>query len=128
MENEHWTEIRGLLSESSNMPELVIDYKAVSNILQMCVRGLANFKIAYFNNMGEKEVERIIFQFLGFKGWEFDLDIDPWRMYTVTSGNHELYELELLNLTNLLGCGIIQLSYKLCEKYKTIQEEIQYYD
>ena len=128
MENEHWTEIRGLLSESRNMPELVIDYMAVSNILQMCVRGLANFKIAYFNHIDEDEVKRIIFQFLGFGGWEFDLDIDPWRMYAVTSGNFEVYELEMLNLTNLLECGIIRLSYKLCEKYKTIKEEIQNYD
>ena len=67
MENEHWTEIRGLLSESSSTPELVIDYMAVSNILQMCVRGLANFKIAYFNHTDEEMVKRTIFKYLGFR-------------------------------------------------------------
>ena len=128
MENEHWTKIRGLLSESSNMPELVIDYMAVANILQMSVRGLANFKIAYFNSMDEETIKRTIFQFLVFDGWEFDLDLDPWRMYIVTSGNFELYELQILSLTNLLDCGIIQLSYKLCKKYEQIREEIKQYD
>ena len=110
------------------MPELVIDYMAVTNILQMCVRGLANFKIAYFNSMDEEMIQRTIFQFLGFNGWEFDLDLDPWRMFVVSNGNYELYELQILSLTNLLDCGIIQLSYKLCKKYEQIREEIKQYD
>jgi hypothetical protein len=128
MENEHWAEIRGLLSESSNTPELVIDYMAVINILQMCVRGLANLKIARFNGMDEEMVRRTIFQFLGFNGWKFDLDLDPWRMFVVTNGNFESYKLQILSLTNLLNCDIIQLSYKLCKKYEQIREEIKQYD
>ena len=128
MENVYWTKIRGLLSESSNTPELVIDYMAVTNILQMSVRGLANFKIASFNGMDEEMVKHTLFKFLGFGGWEFDLDLDPWRMFVVTNGNFELYELQILSLTNLLDCDIIQLSYKLCKKYKQIREEIKQYD
>ena len=128
MENEQWPEIREYLSESGNIPEIVVDYLAVSNILQMCVRGLSNCKIAYFNHIDEDIIESALFRFLGFKGWDFDLDLDPWRVYVMTHGDFISYELRIMSLTNLLNCGIIQATYKLCKKYNTIKEEIEHYD
>lgn len=128
MENEHWQDIRKWISISSAVPEIVIDYISVSNILKLCVHGLSNDKIAYFNDTTEEYVESILFRYFGFTGWFFDLDLNPWRIYQSVLGNYELYEMKIWSLTNLINCDIIRLSYKLCKKYEQIREEIENYD
>ena len=128
MENEHWQDIRRWISLSSAVPEIVIDYTSVSNILKLCVHGLSNDKIAYFNDTTEEYVQSIIFRYFGFRGWDFDLDLNPWRLYQSTLGSYELYEMKIWSLTNLINCDIIRLSYKLCKKYEQIREEIENYD
>jgi hypothetical protein len=128
MENEHWQDIRKWISVRSAVPEIVIDYISVSNILKLCVNGLSNYKIAYFNDTTEEYVASILYRYFGFKGWDFDLDLNPWRIYKTTLGNYELYQMKIWDLTNLLDCDIIQISYKLCKKYETIREEIEQYD
>ena len=128
MENEHWQDIKRWISLKSDVPEIVIDYISVSNILKLCVNGLSNDKIAYFNDTSIKYVESILFRYLGFKGWTFDLDLNPWRIYQTSLGNYELYEMKIWSLTNIINCDIIHLSYNLCKKYENIREEIEQYD
>lgn len=128
MQNEHWAEIRKLISDTKNVPELVVDYLSVFNVLKMCVQGLGVMKIAYFNDMEWEQVEDILFRYFGMKGWLLDIDLNPWQIYCTTQGNYELYEMKILSLTNLVDYDIIHVSYKICEKYKTIKEEIQNYD
>jgi len=128
MENEHWKDIRNWISVKSSIPEIIIDYISVLNVLKLCVHGLSNAKIAYFSDISEEAVEDILFKYYGFKGWLIDLDLNPWRIYQTTQGNYELYEMNIWSLTNLLNYDIIGLSYKICKKYEVIREEIEYYD
>jgi hypothetical protein len=123
-----WTQTRKLLSDARDMPELVVDYIATVGIIKQCAYGLGNMKIAYFNDLEVEQVESILFQFLGFKGWLLDLDINPWHIYQTTQGNHELYEIRILSLTNLVDYDILRLSYKTCKTYERIKEEINKYD
>jgi hypothetical protein len=128
MQNEQWAEIRTMLSKAKNMPEIVVDYLSVLNVLKQCVHGLGNMKIAYFNDLEVEQVESILFQYFGMKGWLLDLDLNPWGIYCTAQGNYELYEMKILSLTNLVDYDIINTSYKLCKKYQTIREEIENYD
>ena len=128
MENEHWKDIRKWISTTSSIPEIIIDYISVLNVLKLCVYGLSNDKIAYFSDLNEEAVEDILFRYFGFKGWLLDLDLNPWRIYQTSQGNYELYQIKIWDLTSLLNYDIIGLSYKLCKKYETIKEEIENYD
>ena len=128
MENEHWAEIRTIISDIKNIPELVIDHMSILELVRLCVNGIGNMKIGYFTDLDVEVVEKILFQYLGFKGWTLDLDLNPWRIYYTTSGNYELYEMKIMSLTNLVDYDIINTSYKICKKYEQIQEEIQQYD
>lgn len=128
MENEQWQDIRKWISTVSSVPEIIIDYISVQNVLKLCVHGLSNDKIAYFCDLDEKAVENILFRYYGFKGWLVDLDLNPWRIYQTTQGEYELYLTKIWDLTNLLDCDIIGLSYKICKKYEVIREEIENYD
>lgn len=126
---EHcWTETRKLISDASGMPETVVDYLATAEVIKQCAHGLGTMKISYFNDLELEQVEGILFQFIGFKGWLLDLDLNPWRIYRTTQGNYELYEMKILSLTNLVDYGIIKLSYKTCKVYERIREEINNYD
>ena len=128
MENEQWAEIRKLISGIRGVPEIVVDHVSVFPVLRLCVSGISNMKIAYFSDLDEYVVERILFQSLGFTGWQLDLDLNPWQIYQTTQGNYELYEMKILSLTSLINCDIIRLSYKLCKSYEMIREEIKQYD
>jgi hypothetical protein len=128
MENERWIEIRKILSNAKGIPEHVVDYLATINVIRMCAHGLSTTKIAYFNDLSVEQVENILFQFIGFKGWLLDLDLNPWSVFETSRGNYEFYDMKILSLTNLVDCDIIRLSYRVCKAYERIKEEIEKYD
>ena len=126
---EHrWTKTRKLISEASGIPEMVVDYMATVEVIKQCAQGLGTMRISYFNDLELEQVEGILFQFIGFKGWLLDLDLNPWRIYQTTQGSYELYEMKILSLTNLIDYDILRLSYRTCEIYERIREEINNYD
>jgi len=123
-----WAETRKLLSVAKDMPEHVVDYMATIEVIKQCAHGLGTMRIAYFNDLELEQVEDILFQFVGFKGWLLDLDINPWSIYETSRGNYEFYEMKILSLTKLVDYVIIRLSYNVCKTYQRIQEEIDNYD
>jgi hypothetical protein len=128
MQNEHWAEIRTMISVIRQVPEIVVDHMSILNLIKMCANGLGNMKIGYYNDLDVEVVEKTLFRYVGFKGWDLDLDLNPWRIYCTTQGNYELYEMKILSLTNLVDYDIIHTSYKICKKYEQIREEINKYD
>ena len=128
MENKHWTEIREFLSANGCVPERVIDHLSVLGVIKMCAYGLGNMKIGYFQDHDVEEVERILFTYVGFKGWLLDLDFNPWYNYKAGQGEYELYAARIMSLTNLVDYDILNTSYRVCKKFDTILEEIKNYD
>lgn len=96
---------------------------AVDMILRDSVSGISNKKIAYKLNLDENYIKETLKEFLGFEGWEQDLDLNPWYVYRRTNGE-ESYGFEIKTLTSATECGIIELMYNICERYERIRKEV----
>ena len=124
MENENWGQIRKLYSEAYNMPERVVDILSVQEYLLGCASGLSSLKIADFDEKEKIYVETILFEFIGFRGWEYDLDLNPWHVYRSCYGNRDCFSKKIWDLTNLLSYGTIDLAYRICKIYDELRKEI----
>lgn len=96
---------------------------AVDSILRNSVSGISNAKIAYTLNLDENYIKGTLIEFLGFEGWEEDLDLNPWFVYR-RAGGKESFEFEIKTLTKATKYDIIELMFNICERYARIRKEI----
>lgn len=122
-----WDVIKKIYENKFGVSGKQVDYVAVNEILKMCVSGISNAKIGYSLDQEVNYVSEVIYDHLGFNGWETDLDISPWRIYCKNAGVKFAFESEIQNLTNLLNSGIIDLAYRICSIYESIRKEIEYF-
>ena len=86
---------------------------SVQNLLLYVINGFSNKKVSDMVGMEEVYVQRACNHFLGFSGWEDDLDYSPWHKF----------KNDLLTLEE--NSDIIAV----CERYKNYRKELDdYYD
>jgi len=86
---------------------------SLQNLLLFVVSGFPNNIVASMTGLGEEYVEIACQNFLGFSGWEVDLNYSPWYKY-----KNNL-------LTKEEDSDIIEI----CEKYSKYRKELEeYYD
>ena len=93
-------------------------------ILEMCVSGISNEKIAYKFNIPIRYIKAVLTSLLGWEGWLYDLDISPWDVYRACGGSFAHYMTGIRALTKLIDGGTLQLTYKLCKRYDDIRKEL----
>lgn len=84
---------------------------SVQNLLLYAVSGFSNKTVAVMVGLDEEYVEKACQSFLGFDGWEEDLDYNPWYKY-----KKDL-------LTEEENSDIIMI----CLRYKTYRKELDDY-
>ena len=120
-----WLVIQNLYKERYGIEPHLVDYVAVNDILKLCASGLSNKHICKSLDQSPIYVAQVLFHFLGFNGWDSDLDLSPWNVYNRVSGNKLAFEKEILDLTNLLNDDIIDLAYRVCSIYASIRKEME---
>jgi hypothetical protein len=119
-----WEEVKKLYGDKFNADEHLVDYIAVSDILKLCVSGLSNTTISRIMDLDCIYIERVNFSFLGFLGWQLDLDLSPWKIFKSVNGDRLVFEKQIWDLTELLNDDIIDLAYRVCSIYSSIRKEI----
>lgn len=86
---------------------------SVQNLLLYVASGFSNDKVGTMIGLDETYVRKVCEHFLGFGGWEKDLDYSPWHKF-----RNDLLTLEE-------NSDIIAV----CERYKNYRKELDdYYD
>lgn len=124
MTTQDWEAIKQIYEEKFGVSGIQVDYIAVNEILKLTVSGISNEKISNFVGCDTEYISSTNHSFLGFKGWNRDLDINPWNIFCRIHGNKMAFEKEIWDLTNLLDSGTIDLAYRLCSIYNNIRKEI----
>lgn len=125
MEHTGWDLIKKLYEDNFDVNGHVIDYVAVNDILKFCVSGFSNEKISGLLKLDQAYVHKVIYNFLGFYGWEADLDLSPWRIFCRVNGSKFAFAKEIEVLTNLVNDDIIELAFRICSIYNSIRGEIE---
>ena len=127
MSLDRWNSVVKFYKESLNIPEHIVDYLSVDEVLKLCASGLSSSTIAMKLRFETyRDVEDILLEFMDFAGWRRDLDINPWYIYK-RYDNFNCFLNEMKLLTKVEKYGIITKAYNICEKYDTIRKEIDEY-
>lgn len=84
---------------------------SLQNLLLFVVSGFTNEKISSMTALDKEYVELACENFLGFKGWEEELDYSPWYKYK----NNLLTKEEDYDIIDI------------CERYKIYRKELDGY-
>jgi hypothetical protein len=80
--SESWGKILELIESSLKIPRRTIELIAVKDILTLCASGVANHKIASVLDLDVFYVKSVLIEFIDFQGWVYDLDINPYTIYS----------------------------------------------
>ena len=120
-----WDAVKQLYKDKFGVEGHLVDYVAVNEILRMCVSGISNERICQSLGLDGVYVSGVIWDYLGFHGWALDLDLDPWRIFCSVTGNKWAFAKKIEDLTELLNNDIIEVAYRICSIYNSIQGEIE---
>lgn len=81
MNDKRWNIVRQFYMDSFGIAPELVDLMASNEILLMCVSGSSNESISRILNIDEDDIEEIISLIFDFKGWEKDLNFNPYRIY-----------------------------------------------
>jgi len=126
MDNKVWEDVQKIYLEKFNIPPKILDLIACDEVMLLCVSGLSNQVISQHVEQDEEYIKSILKEFLGFEGWQFDLDINPFFQYT----KYKQYDSFISNFAVLSPATeefIAQKSFNLCRKFEKIRKEIEPY-
>jgi len=124
MENKRWKSFIEYINSTLGIPITILNYIAVSDILLGCVTGLSNSTISKKYNCSDEYIVGVLNEFLDFKGWTNDLDINIYFMYNNADKNLNAFRLLVTTITPLINDKEINISYNICKKYDIIIKEV----
>jgi len=123
-----WDYIKSIYRTKFNIKEIVIDYIAVNDILNMSVNGFSNTTIARELDTDCRYVRDAVTSFLKFYGWDNDLDISPIYIYNYCKNDYLLFVSKCKAISPVLSREDIFMAYSICKEYNKIQKEIENYN
>jgi len=122
-------EIKRIYLDNLHFSEDLVDYLSNEEILIMCVSGRANSFIAKKFNMEEIEVEKIIEEYLGFTGWRYDIDFNPYDIYLSSNKTFDDYIFNCYLFSSNYSQQLILATYFICRVFDELRERMdnEYY-
>lgn len=119
-----WDSIKKIYKVNFNISENIIEYYSVLDVLKKCVSGYSNLRISFGLKDNIKYIRELLYEFIGFSGWDYDLDFSPIAVYNRCDNNYERYRQDVIMVSSVTSDSIIELSFLLCKKYKEIERII----
>jgi hypothetical protein len=113
--SESWEYIKEFYKEHFGTDKWVVEMFANMDILLLCVSGASNTTISSFLNIPIDEIKLVIEEVFEFKGWEVDLDINPYKDY-----KENLSDFTLMYGDSEIGSQLLSI----CETMSDIEERI----
>lgn len=123
MENKGWIKFRKFYSELYHIKNSLVDMIAVYEILLFCASGRSNKTIARFLDMEEDYVSDVLEEFISFRGFEYDLDLNPSSIFDRVE-NFEEFVNEVKLVSPLSVDTELILWYSVCTRFNSIRERI----
>jgi hypothetical protein len=127
MINSLWSHIKKFHSKRTGIPEEIVEYIAVFEILRLCVTGISNTTISEMLELEEYYVKENLIEYLDYPGFSANLSFSPYRFYKVARGNFELFMLHVMG-THQMTPGTALLLHTICDKVSEIESEITDYE
>lgn len=130
MTNKNWNLIRIANEKYLRIPPEVSDYIAIQDILRLCTYGLDNKSIARRLNVSFGYVRDTLMHFLEFRGWEQDLDFNPYFIYDRNKKSFKEFSHEIELITRRTQpFDFLLSSFFICKLYDEINTKVSnYYD
>lgn len=120
-----WEDIKVMIGKQLHIPDDILDYIATADILQLCASGCSIYTISRFTNLELPYVVDVITKTLKFKGWDKDLDYNPYQVFKTCDGNFDSYLSELKILRPNLTDSEIGESFLVSNRYNKIDIEME---
>ena len=111
-----------------NIPEKVTRVLFDYAILVACEHGKGIKTIARELETTEDDIKQVLDTYLGFPGWEDDLDLDPAVLYERFPYKKYMYYSEFRRISPATAKGIIWTSYEVCEKIIKLRKVLDTYE
>lgn len=123
MANAEWAKFKLLFSDLFKVDSRMADLIAVQEILLFCVSGRSVRSISLYLNVSEEYVREVLYEFLKFQGFEYDLDLSPISVFK-RHKDFDSFVIEIQTLSPVTIDKEFIIWYNICNKYDSIREEI----
>ena len=123
--NESWAKIKRFYWHTFGIPERIIDYMAVTDIIKKFLTGYSNMRIANTLKLSTKYVEDVLEEYIGFRGWKTDLDVNPLAIYNRCRGNYRCFVEDIRSVSSVISENFMIALYYLVKMYYQLVKEIE---
>lgn len=128
--NESWGKILELIESTLKIPRKTIELIAVKDILTLCASGVANHKIASVLDLDQFYVKCVLHEFIGFDGWSYDLDLNPYSIYVNLVNSRRAFYTDFKEEISIISpymndIQVINNAFDICHKLYDIEQEIE---
>jgi hypothetical protein len=124
MKTVEWSEIRNAISKRVNIPEVILDYVANIEILELCAMGKSADTISTHLGMDIEDVAETLKETFNTKIWDKNLEFNPLKLYSKFKGNAWEYLEYIIYKFPDISTDIIFISYDIVQKYLYIKEKV----
>jgi hypothetical protein len=120
-----WELIKKIYQEKLNIPQDVIEYVAIMDILKLCACGYCNKHISRVTKHDIQYIESVLADIFSFDGFSSDLDFSPIAIYNKC--NNKLVFYNELTVISDRNAKLVEFLYTLCSKYAQIKSYVDKY-
>jgi len=122
-------EIKNIYLNNLNFSEELVDYLSNEDIIMTFVEGRYVSYIANKFCMEESDIENIIESYLGFTGWKYDLDFNPYDLYIASSKLFDDYIFNCYLVSPNFSQQLVLATYFICRVFDELKERMdnEYY-
>lgn len=121
--------LKQLYKEKFDIDEALVDLMADRDILHLTASGSSSISISRFLNIDLDEVKKVNKDFYGFNGWDIDLDLNPFSIFSTLAKikvyDYITFQQEILLLSPYFKEGEVEKLYEVCIKFYTIEKLLE---
>lgn len=127
MKTVNWEDIRNIINRQTNIPEVILDYVANIEILELCATGKSVRAIATSLGLDIEDITSTLKETFNIMGWEKNLEFNPLKIYKKFNGNAwEYLEYLLYRFPDLTNDRIFT-TYEVAHRFIFVKERLDEY-
>jgi hypothetical protein len=83
--------IKKFYKEKLNVPNIVVEYLSIIDIVKISLSGFSNDEICSTLDITIKNLKKDLTQSIGFSGFDSSLDKNPIKLYTICDGDFDIF-------------------------------------
>jgi len=128
IENDY-DKIKKFYVDKLNFSEELVEYLANEELILTCVEGRSNSYLSNKYNASVENIVEMLQKYLGFNGWERDLDFNPFDIFEVSCRLLDDYGFNLTLISPTITDEQIVSTFFICKVFTELRERMnnEYY-